>query len=151
MYQARGWSFDLGYEFWGRSAETLTITGAFAEQAYAVLGRQGVGHSTAGATPTTLCEPTATINTSSARVNTAGGDVVSAATATNRIALADLDQTGAQQDTSLTSKVFTKVTYEWIDSDYRPHLGLMGEFEISNSNNNALPQWAIALVGGVSF
>lgn len=150
-YCARGWSVDLGYEFWGRSAETLTITGDFNTETYAVLGRQGVGNSTAGATPTTLCEPTATIAASSARVNTAGGTVVAATTAANRIALADLNVAAAQQDTALTSKVFSKVTYEWVDSNYRPHLGVMGEFEISNSNNNALPQWGVSLIGGVSF
>ena len=77
--------------------------------------------------------------------------VVSALTNTNRISLADLNVEGAEQNTSLTSKVFTKVTFEWTDSDYRPHLGVMGEFEISTSDNNALPQWGVSLVGGVSF
>jgi hypothetical protein len=150
-YAARGWAWDLGYEFFGRSAETLEITEAFAEQQYAILGRQGVGNSGAGATGTTLCQPTATISSSSARTNTVSGAVVDATVATNRISAADLNVAGAQQFAALTSKVFTKVSYEWVDSNYRPHLGLMGEFEISNSQNNALPQWAIALIGGVSF
>ena len=151
-YCGRGWSFDLGYEFWGRSAETLVITGNFSNEAYAVLGRQGVSLGTSPYTPTTLGEPTATIYSSAAHTNTAAGSVVDVAgTASNRIALADLDIAAAQQATSLTSKVFSKVTYEWCDSDYRPHLGVMGEFEISMSDNNALPQWGVSLVGGVSF
>ncbi len=149
-YVGRGWALDLGYEFWGRSAESLTITGAFSENGYAVLGRQGFTDA-AGTTSTNLCEPTATISASSDRVDAAAGTIVSALTAANRIALADLDVTSAQQDTALTSKVFSKVTYEWNDSDYRPHLGVMGEFEISTSNNNALPQWGVVLIGGVSF
>lgn len=144
-YVARGWSWDLGYEFWGRSSEKLVITGDFANEAYAILGRQTVNPAYQ------LCEPTATISASSAAATTATGTVKSALTAANRIALADLNLEAAQQSTSLTSKVFTKVTYEWMDSDYRPHLGLMGEFEISTCDNNALPQWAIVLVGGVSF
>ena len=51
----------------------------------------------------------------------------------------------------LTSKVFSKISYEWIKSDYAPFLGVIGEFEWVNSFNNALPQWGIVLVGGVSF
>jgi len=149
-YIARGWSWDLGYEFWGRSAETLEITTDFTADTYVVLGRQQV--STTGGTDTNLCEPTATISASSAAINstTPLGTVVTV-DASSFISTADLYLAGAQQDTALTSKVFTKVTYEWIDSNYRPHLGVMGEFEISTSNNNALPQWAIALMGGVSF
>jgi len=160
-YVARGWSWDLGYEFWGRSAETLEITGAFANQTYAVLGNQGPGISGTGTTDSYACQPLAQMNLASvaqvSSVVTAAGpavaqdDVVLATTAANRVALTDLNVAGAQQNTSLTSKVFTKVTYEWIDSNYRPHLGVMGEFEISNSNNNALPQWGVSLVGGVSF
>jgi len=159
-YVARGWTVDLGYDFWGRSAETLTITGSFADQQYAVLGRQGVGLSGDGATNANACQPLAQIDLSAAAVSSvptnAGPavnqtDVVLATNQVNRVSLAQLNVEGAEQDTALTSKVFSKVTYEWVDSDYRPHLGVMGEFEISTSNNNALPQWSIALVGGVSF
>jgi hypothetical protein len=150
-YIARGWSWDLGYEFWGRSAETLEITGDLAANTYAVLGRQYVADS--GSILDGYCQPLATISASAAAATTttvpAGVQAVTASG--SYITLADFNVIGAQQDTALTSKVFTKVTYEWIDSNYRPHLGVMGEFEISTSNNNALPQWAIALMGGVSF
>lgn len=149
-YVGRGWQFDLGYEFWGRSAETLDITGSFANESYAILGRQGITNA-AGTANTLLCQPTATISSALARVDVAGGNVVDATVASNRVAYSDIDFEAAQQDTALTSKVFSKVTYEWMDSNYRPHLGVMGEFEISNSNNNALPQWSVSLVGGVSF
>jgi len=159
-YVARGWTLDVGYEFWGRSAETLEVTGTFANQQYAVLGNQGPG-TTAGAA-SNACQPFAKMNLASAAqvatavatggaVATTQAQVAGADVAGNRIAFTQLDLLSAQQDTSLTSKVFTKVTYEWCDSDYRPHLGVMGEFEISNSNNNALPQWGVSLVGGVSF
>jgi len=158
-YVARGWTLDLGYEFWGRSAETLEITGAFANNTYAVLGRQGVATAPAGINMN-ACQPLAHINLAAANSNLVQNgstiavnqtDVVNATLAGNTIQLANLNVEAAEQDTALTSKVFTKVTYEWIDSDYRPHLGVMGEFEISTSNNNALPQWGVSLVGGVSF
>jgi len=159
-YMARGWSLDLGYEFWGRSAETLTITGSFPDNAWAVLGRQAVGLSASPYTTMNAAEPLAQINKAANNSNavqsgsataTAQGQIVNATASGNQIQVLDFNIPAAQQDTALTSKVFTKVTYEWVESNYRPHLGVMGEFEISTSNNNALPQWAIAVMGGVSF
>ncbi|MGZ6254634.1 MAG: hypothetical protein ACXWL5_01425 [Candidatus Chromulinivorax sp.] len=160
-YVGRGWQFDLGYEFWGRSSETLEITGELAPQVWTVLGRQAVGSSSAGTTPTYNCQPYATINTALAENNTAQTNVTASASnnvvadarvAANRISGVDaLNVEAAEQATSLTSKVFSKVTFEWADSDYRPHLGVMGEFEISTCDNNALPQWGLSLIGGVSF
>ncbi len=150
-YAVKGWTVDLGYDFFGRSAETLEITGTLANN-FAILGRQGVGQIAAGDTATTLCQPTATIASSDARVDAAAGDVVDATVSTNRISGVDaLNIEAAQQAASLSSKIFSKVAYEWTESDYAPHLGVMGEFEISNSNNNALPQWSVALVGGIAF
>jgi hypothetical protein len=150
-YAVKNWTIDLGYDFWGRSAETLEITGTLANN-YAILGRQGVGLSTAGETASTLCQPNATIASAAARVDAAAGDVVDATDAANRISGVDaLNIEAAQQAASLTSKIFSKVAYEWSDSDYAPHLGVMGEFDISNSNNNALPSWSVALVGGIAF
>jgi hypothetical protein len=161
-YMGRGWSLDVGYEFWGRSAETLTITGDFATQAYAVLGRQGIELAQATDTYSNACQPFAYINlaaeslqgtvpVTAGTVATSQDSIADATLAANRIAFADLDVASAQQATSLTSKIFTKVTYEWIDNDACPHLGVMGEFEISTSDNNALPQWGVSLIGGVSF
>lgn len=149
-----GWSFDLGCEFYGRSAETLEIIGDFSNQTYAILGRQGVGMIGSGGTPTTLCQPTATIGSSVARQDVAGIPsplVVDAITAANRIALSDLDIQAAAQAAYITSKVFTKIAYEWKDLDYLPFFGVIGELEFSNCLNNALPQWTFAIVGGASF
>ena len=121
---------------------------------------KGPGLSAAGATNSYACQPLAQINLAAAQataVVTAGTVATTQAMlgdariAANQVQLADFNVEAAQQDTALTSKVFTKVTYEWVESNYRPHLGVMGEFEISTSNNNALPQWAIVLAGGVSF
>jgi hypothetical protein len=160
-YCTRGWSFDLGYEFWGRSAETLKITGDFVNASYAVLGRQYVETTTPGQAAN-YCQPFAKINLSTSNgqqttpnvttdIATTQTQIVNAALAGNRIALADLNVAGAQQNTTSTSKIFTKATYQWMDCDYCPHLGIMSECEFSTSNNNALPQWSIALIAGTSF
>ncbi len=161
-YMGRGWSWDLGYEFWGRSAETLVINDDFAQNTYAVLGRQYIGTSANPSVAALNCQPLAQINLSAPATQPASQNqspntvvsqtsVVSPVIPANQVSIINFNIPAAQQDTSLTSKVFTKVAYEWVDSNYRPHLGVMGEFEISTSNNNALPQWAIALMGGVSF
>lgn len=150
-YASHGWSFDAGYEFYGRSAEILEITGNFNNQTYAILGRQGVALSTDGSTPSTLCQPTATIGSSVPREDSAIGVVVNAVNPNNRIAISDLNIPAAQQAAYKTSKVFTKVAFEWEDTDYLPFIGVIGEFEWSQSSNNALPQWSLALVGGTSF
>jgi hypothetical protein len=60
-YLSNGWAADLGYNFWGRTQEILSINGSFPANRYAILGRQDVGSPGAGST---LCQPTATINSS---------------------------------------------------------------------------------------
>jgi len=160
-YDTRGWTFDLGYEFYGRSVEKLSITGDFANQAYAVLGSQGIGFRDLATTASEACQPGATIGSSVAYLGgttvptlgviATGTQIGNALTPGNRIALADLNQEAAAQDAYLTSKIFSKVAYEWEESKYVPFLGVLGEFEFSNCSNNALPQWSVAVVGGVSF
>lgn len=158
-YTGGGFSFDLGYEFFGRSAETLEITGDF-DTRYAVLGHQGPGLIAAGATPSYAAQPGATMRNAVAQTGAAvtAGTVATTADAlgdariaANQVSLADLNVEGAQQSAYLTSKIFAKVGYEFAQNDYVPFVGVMGEFEFSNSLNNALPQWSVALVGGVSF
>ncbi len=160
-YACHGWTLDAGYEFYGRSVEDLKITGAFADEAYAILGRQSIGFVALPGTASQACQPGATIGSSvAALTGTTVPDITIVATGTtignalnpsNRIALTDLNIEGAEQDSYLTSKVFTKVAYEWENTNCVPFLGLLGEFEFSNSFNNALPQWGIALVGGIWF
>lgn len=162
-YSSRGWSFDLGYEFYGRSAETLVITGELAANTWGVLGHQGVGEVGGTGTDAALnVQPYATMSQSSAALSApiANDTIVPVSTPTvvgsvvtgNLINGNDaLNVEAAQQAAYLTSKIFTKIGYEWDNSDYVPFLGVMGEFEFSNCLNNALPQWSVALIGGVSF
>lgn len=152
-YLSNGWAADFGYNFWGRTAETLSISGAFPENRYAILGRQGVALSS---TPTTnanqLCQPSATISSSEDNTTTATTTVVSALTPSNRISgNSAFDLVAAQQSSCATSKLFAKISYSCLDSHFSPHLGLAGEFEISTGANNALPQWGVALIGGMYF
>lgn len=153
-YLNNGWAADFGYNFWGRTNEKLTITETFPANRYAILGRQGAGQPGSPTTNANLCQPTATINQSAAPQNSVDQSlgVVNALTPANRIAgnfVFDID--AAQQASCATSKLFAKGSYSWLDSHFCPHLGIAGEFEMSTSANNALPQWAVSLIGGIYF
>jgi hypothetical protein len=161
-YISNGWAADFGYEFWGRTAEKLTITGTFPANRYAIIGRQQVGEP---GSPTSNsgqgCQPLATINllanadttTPVTDVTvTAQDSIVSALTPANRISgITAFNTLAAEQSSASTSKLFAKGSYSWLDSHFSPHLGLAGEFEISTAANNALPQWSVALIGGLYF
>ena len=152
-YLSNGWSLDFGYNFWGRTAEELTITGSFPANQYAVLGRQSAGQ--VGLSPTTpgnLAQPNALINFSDNQTNTISGNVVSATIPSNRISgITAFNVAAAEQASASTSKIFAKLGYSWLDSHFSPHVGVAGEFEISTCDNNALPQWAVAFIGGFFF
>ncbi|MDP3787683.1 MAG: hypothetical protein Q8Q60_00010 [Candidatus Chromulinivorax sp.] len=158
-YVSNGWAADLGYNFWGRTQEILSISGTFPTNRYAILGRQSVGayNAAAPATSSTLCQPSATISSSEAAVALAGNTgatttILAATTPANRISgNSAFDLAAAQQLSASTSKIFAKVSYSCLESHFSPHLGLAGEFEISTSANNALPQWSVALIGGMYF
>jgi len=151
-YISKGFTADLGYNYWGRAKENLTISGKFDEQRYAILGRQGLTNTASPYLATTLCQPTATINNSEDRVNSVSGSIVDGTIATNRISGSDAFNTEiAGQYTAMTSKIFAKIGYTWIESNSCPFLNLMSECELSTISNNALPQWGIILMGGVSL
>jgi len=159
-YVIRNWSIDAGYELFGRSQEQLEINDGFEDQKYAILGRQGVGTGVDGVN-VNAAQPLARINLSNSTVATTAPAlgtfatnqtiVTNATDATSRILTTDLNVLGASQSSYITNKIFSKATYEWIESDFCPHLGFMGEFEFSMSENSAMPQWSIALIGGIGF
>ena len=154
-YLSNGWAADLGYNFWGRTAEILSINGQFPANRYAILGRQPVGvDSGSGYVDANLCQPSATID-SSEPAQTAPDiaiGVLDALTPANRISgNSAFNLTAAEQASALTSKIFAKVSYSDLESHYSPHIGVAGEFEISTAANNALPQWSVALIAGMYF
>ncbi len=150
-YHHKGFSLDLGYNVWGRTGENLIITQHVENQRYAILGRQGLSNGTTGAN-TTLCQPTATISQSLPNATTTNGEIVDATIPTNRISGIDaFNTTITAQYAAVTSKLFGKIGYNWKNSDCCPYLNLMGECEWSNISNNALPQWSLALIVGVSL
>ena len=155
-FNCGGFSADLGYNAWGRTGENITIKEQFDTQRYAILGRQIIAVPATGVF-STLCQPTATIGSSidalgGPGATNANGIAVDATIPTNRIGSnADFNTVITAQYQAVTSKIFAKIGYNWKDSDCCPYLNLMGECEWSNISNNALPQWSIALIGGISL
>lgn len=158
-YRTGGFSCDLGYEVWGRTQENLKIIEIFDEQRYAILGRQVVAVATGidAGQNSTLCQPTATISSSidalgGAYATNANGIAVDATLASNRIANNSVFNTAiTAQYAAVTSKLFAKIGYDWKDLSCCPYINVMGEIEWSAISNNALPQWSIALMLGVSL
>ncbi|MGZ6251265.1 MAG: hypothetical protein ACXWL2_04495 [Candidatus Chromulinivorax sp.] len=161
-FSCHNFSIDVGYNAWGRTQEKLEIVQDFQQARYAVLGRQAVGYYSAGAEyPVNACQPLATINLSnsavattppSATVVTNQTSVVNATVAANRISGNDAFNTAiTAQYAAVTSKLFTKLGYTWNNCNCAPYLHATGEIEWSNISNNALPQWGIGLIFGVSL
>jgi hypothetical protein len=162
-YNSGGFSAEIGYNAWGRTAETLTILEKFQGERYAILGRQGVGQEGAGnpSINSNACQPFATINFSN---SAAAQTTVTVQNVTNQSSIVDATVSancisGSQafntsltaQYAAVTSKLFAKVGYDWKDSEYCPYINIIGDCEWSNLSNNALPQWGIALIAGVSL
>lgn len=148
QYNCHNWQFDLGYNFAGKSKETLIPVAQLAVGRYGVLGHQdtiAAGATTAAGTT----EQTFNMSTCSVVAAAAGGTV--ATLANNIQGNAALNVTGAAQAAGWSSKVFGQVAYRWNDSDYVPTLALQGSGEFSTSGNNALNQWSVGVRGGFSF
>ncbi|MBP7854339.1 hypothetical protein KAZ82_00195 [Candidatus Babeliales bacterium] len=153
------WSFEIGYEGWGRTCESLCLDcscpGSTDFSQYAIMGRQAPYSSIDGTTSVDLCQPSATIGESEDRVNTAAGNIKSARLIANRLPELPedaLDIEGQRARAVYTSKPFFELCYTWNDSDYVPYLGLTGGAEIPNTHKNeAAKMWNIGLNGGIAF
>ncbi|MBP9788556.1 MAG: hypothetical protein KBC72_13610, partial [Acinetobacter sp.] len=156
------WSFEAGYEGWGRTCEELTLCSTCQNSInyndFAVLGRQ-TPYSTATDTAVFLglCQPTATINESVAQINTFAPTsiVKDACLSANRLAEApedalDIDAQCAQA--VYTSKAYAEFRYTWSENEYAPYLAITGGAEIPNiAKNQAVKFWNIGFNGGLAF
>ena len=150
QYNCHNWQFDLGYNFAGKSKETLALVGALEDGRYGVIGHQftTAANTAPAGVATNKTQPAFVMNTLA--LANASGSATTAALATN-VQTADLNVSGAAQAAGWSSKVFGQVAYRWNDSDYVPTLALQGSGEFSTSGNNALNQWSVGVRGGFSF
>ncbi len=154
QYNCNNWQFDLGYNFAGKSKETLLITGTLPVGRYAALGHQDVATG-GGTAQSNLVDPAFKMYQAAPAASETTG--VAPSTATNIQGNAALNVNGvagvngAAQAAGWSSKVFGQVAYRWNDSKHTPSIALQGSGEFSTSGNNALNQWNIGLRGGLSF
>ena len=142
------WNISVGYNFWGKSHEHISLEEPFQTQRYGILGHQP---STDGAAPSdsaNLVDPLAKMNqvmpkASGSGVTALPGNMISGSQA--------LDIAGAESESAWTSKIFCRVAYQWNETNLIPTLGLYTSTEFSQSGNNAISQWSVSLQGGISF
>ena len=62
-----------------------------------------------------------------------------------------LDIASAEGFGAWTSKLFSRIAYQWKDTNLIPTIGAYSSVEFSQSGNSAVSQWSVALQGGISF
>lgn len=139
-YQWSNVSFDIGYNLWGRSQESITLTGAIPASTYGVLGR------------TSIAGDTAIRTNSQAMINGVGyapfGD---GAQSPVFLRTEDLDVKAAQAPAAFTNKIFGHLGYTFEGCYYAVFMGVGGEVEFSGIRNNAFNQWGVWGKVGFAF
>ncbi|MGE0010419.1 MAG: hypothetical protein AB7F19_00455 [Candidatus Babeliales bacterium] len=133
-YQWSNVSFDIGYNLWGRSQESITITDEIPENTFGILGGTPIDNNVPGAANRTNSE---------ARINGIGystsGDVPDPVF----LRTCDLDSRAAQAPAALTNKIFAHLGYTFEGCYYAVFMGIGGEVEFSGIRNNAFNQWGV--------
>ena len=139
------WQLGVGYNFAGKSSESLTILQPLQPGRYAVSGQQ---YNETTATARLNVDPTARIN---AAMPSAQGAGPLGSYATNIQGNSALDISACQNQGGCSSKFFMQTAYLWLQTDYCPVVAVQTSIEFSNSGNSALSQWSLGMRGGFSF
>ncbi len=135
-YQRGGFTLDVGYKFWCRTNDKVTVSQQLPVDTFAIKGvTQGTGSTSA----------------SDSASNTKINGMSTADTTLTFISNNNLSITSAEQPTALSHTAFFHVNYAWECYDYTPFVGAGAEIELSGSDNNALDQWAGWLKAGFAF
>lgn len=166
-YIRDNWNLSLGGEFWGRSAESLSVLccapktfGGFLNDYndfnlndYAPIGRQSMNEESSA---TAYVEPLARINQSLPQYT--AGDVptglVDGSLPSNRIPSdynTALDICGAAADSIFTGKVLAELGYTWREHCSLPNLSLFGGVEFAKSGSSWPRLWSVGLQGSLQF
>jgi len=139
-YQNCGFTFDVGYNIWGRTEDQITITEGIPANTFGIQGNTDTGNPAAASTNNTQSETDIQGNFAPALP----GDQVFVSTD-------DLDIDSARHPGAVSHKLFTHFAYTWENCDYLPFLGMGGEVEFSGRDNRALDQWGVWVKGGFTF
>lgn len=139
------WQVGVGYNFAGKSSESLEIIQNLQPGRYAVSGQQ---YNETGGTARSSVDPSAKIN---AGMPTAQGAGINGSYTTNISGNNALNLINSQAQAACSSKFFMQAVHRWIKTDYCPVIAAQASIECSNSGNSALSQWSLGMRGGFSF
>lgn len=148
---SEGFTFDLGYEFWGRTKEKLSLIDTFDNQRFAILGQQRIFSGGEAGIGNNWCEPAAKMGKLQTTNDNGSETILNATVAANRIASTDLDIVKATAPAVYTSTAFANAQYQWDTKHFTPHVGLHASWEFSHSKNQAIPTVGVAINAGVAF
>ncbi len=157
-YSTREWTFDIGYNFWGRSAEKCSkICCTIPKKTFGIKGKTIVIGSTSyvsgqnltacvnkQATPFLTTDSTATIFKS----NGSQGD---GALSPIFITCDDINLSSALAPAAHSHAIFSNLTYIWHKKTWDQYLGLGTKIEFTGSSNTAVDQWTLWAKAGITF
>lgn len=138
-YQNGGFTFDVGYNIWGRTRDRIEIVDPIPASTF---GIQGATDTILGST---------TVNATQSQSTISGMFAPPAETPPVFIKTDDLDINSAAHPGALSHKIFTHFAYTWENCDYLPFIGIGGAVEFSGRENRAFDQWAVWAKGGFTF
>ena len=139
------WQLGIGYNFAGKSSETLEILEPLQPGRYAISGQQ---YNETGGIARLYVDPGAKIN---AAMPSPQNSTINGSYATNISGNSALNITGSQAQGGCSSKFFMQTVHRWMQTDYCPVIAAQLAIEFSNSGNSALNQWSLGMRGGFSF
>jgi len=155
-YRRNNYGVSLGYNFWGRSAESAcareqSLFATNSGTSYAVKDASG---GSLGTNSTCLNTGNTTCAQKSTSDITGSGATVSAGT-TQYFTDADVAVCPALQPASISNKVFGTLEYTWADNEWEPYMLVAGTYEMGMSLNGmrncTVSQWGILAKGGIAF
>jgi hypothetical protein len=163
-YTGPQFAWDIGYNGWLRTKESIKITQAIKENSLGLKGLQNVANNS-GLINTTQSQ--ATINGNNAGDNNAGllANQATLADPQSPVFLRndDIDRKSAANPRSFTHKIFAHIDYHKINLSWRYldtcFVGIGGEVEfesahrrsLSKPNKNSLSQWSLWLKTGITI
>ena len=132
-YKRCGFTFDVGYDVWGRTKENLTIKGDIQANTYAIKGDTDFDG----------------LNSASCTRIDGSDSIVDPAIVFIRTE--DLDIEKAEFPSTLAHMVFAHINYAWEDCDWTPFVGIGGMAQFSGKDNKAFDKWGVWAKGGFFF
>jgi len=155
-YKNCHWTYNIGYDVWGRSKESIDLDEGFPTEA-PFFGVKGSTNTVDPGLipPGFMGVPTANFTASRSTIKGTNDQVdidpITGLPTAVYLINDDIDIEGAEAPAALSHKIFGYIGYEWPTCDLSPFVGLGGEVEFSGIRNTALNQWGVWVKGGFYF